>query len=331
MKLKFFTCGLLALLPALLHAQTVSYSLPQTTVTVEVDAIQETFFAGPYAAYAKKYLGIDVRRTDSFRSYVKEVRLLTRVEADPEARFSVDTKGAEDRFLVLSSQGLVSFQDKLEAGDLVWRFNPQPEADFGSKGMTASTRTEVRVTWEEVQVDTAFTRVPVESSYQVEKTPEMKAEEAAKLILKAREERFNISTGNTDATFSGEALGAALAELDRVEKEYLTLFTGYTVSREQSGSFDVVPSAKAKKQQYVAFRLNDRDGLVSESPGMAYMLEFEPVEVADGQANAKDSKTAVHYRIPAICTTRLTTGGKTLFQSRIPVYQLGREGIYPLK
>ena len=178
MNLKAFAAGLLLAVPAVLSAQTVTYSLPKTTVTVEVDAVQESFFAGPYAAYAKRFLGIDVRETDASRSYVKEVRLVTRVEADPQARYAVDTKGVEDRFLALTSQGLVSFQDKLEAGDLVWRFNPQPEADFGTKGVTSQTRTETRTIWKEVETDTAFVRVPVEEAYQIQKTPEMKAQEA---------------------------------------------------------------------------------------------------------------------------------------------------------
>ena len=327
---KALVLGLFLAVPALMQAQTVSYSLPQTTVTVEVDAVQESFFAGPYAPYAKKFLGIDVRRTDSFRSYLKEVRIVTRVEADPSARYTVDTKGAEERFLALSSQGLVSFQDKLEAGDLVWRFSPQPEADFGTRGVTAQTRTEIRTTWQEVETDTAFVRIPVEEAYQVDKTPELKAQEAADLILKARKERFNISTGNTDATFSGEALGAALAELDRVEKEYLTLFTGYTVTREQSGSFDVIPSAKARKQTYPAFHLSDREGLVHVGGDTVFSLEFEPVEMPAAE-NAKESRSTVHYRIPAVCNVKLTSEGKTLFLTRFPVYQLGRECLYPLK
>ena len=330
MNLKAIAAGLLLAVPALLQAQTVTYSLPQTTVTVEVDAVQENFFAGPYAPYAKRFLGIDVREQDASRSYVKEVRLVTRVEADPKARYSVDTKGVEDRFLALTSQGLVSFQDKLEAGDLVWRFNPQPEADFGTRGVTSQTRTETRTIWKEVETDTAFVRMPVEEAYQVQKTPEMKAQEAADMILKARKERFNISTGNTDATFSGEALGAALAELDRVEKEYLTLFTGYTVAREQHGSFDVVPSPEDRMYRYQAFRLSNRDGLVAEGAGSIYNLEFEPTEVVD-PASAKDTRNVVHYRIPAVCNVKLTNGGKTLFESRIPVYQLGLESLYPLK
>ena len=330
MNLKAFAAGLLLAVPAFLQAQTVTYSLPQTTVTVEVDAVQENFFAGPYAPYAKRFLGIDVREQDASRSYVTEVRLVTRVEGDPKARYSVDTKGVEDRFLALTSQGLVSFQDKLEAGDLVWRFNPQPEADFGTRGVTSQTRTETRTIWKEVETDTAFVRVPVEEAYQVQKTPEMKAQEAADMVLKARKERFNISTGNTDATFSGEALGAALAELDRVEKEYLTLFTGYTVAREQHGSFDVIPSPEDRMFRYQAFRLSNRDGLVTEGAGSVYNLEFEPTDVSD-PAPAKDSRNAVHYRIPAVCNVKLTNGGKTLFESRIPVYQLGLESLYPLR
>ena len=62
MNLKVLAAGLLLAAPALLQAQTVTYSLPQTTVTVEVDAVQESFFAGPYAAYAKRFLGIDPGR-----------------------------------------------------------------------------------------------------------------------------------------------------------------------------------------------------------------------------------------------------------------------------
>ena len=330
MKIRTLACSILAAVPVLLQAQTVTYSLPQTTLTVEVDAVQESFFAGPYAPFAKKYLGIQVRQDDYAKASIREVRLVSRLEADPEARFAIDLKSGDERFLELTSLGLVSLPSRPEAEAAVWRFDPQPSADFGSLGATSTTQREVRTTWKEVRTDSTFSRVPVQETIEVERTPEMKAKEAADLILKARRERFNISTGNTDATFSGEALGAALAELDRIEKEYLTLFTGYTVTREQHGSFDVVPSASARKQQYAAFRLSDRDGLVQSGTGTACYIELEPVEVAE-VAGAKDMKNAVHYRVPAVCNVRLTIGGKTLCETRIPVYQLGRESTLPLK
>ena len=36
----------------------LTYSLPSTTITLEVEALQEKFYSGPYAKYAEKYLGI---------------------------------------------------------------------------------------------------------------------------------------------------------------------------------------------------------------------------------------------------------------------------------
>ena len=325
MNLKAFAlAGLLAAVPALLPAQTVTYSLPRTTVIVEVDAVQETFYAGPYARFASKYLGIDAEQRDASRVALQEIRILSRVEADPAARYSVDIRGGEDRFMALSSQGLVSFQDKVEAGDYTWRFDPQARYDFSSERVTAPTRTEVRTVWKEVQTDTAIVQVPVEESYEVEKTLEMKAQEAAKMVLRAREERFNITIGNTDATYSGEALGAAIRELERVEKEYLRLFVGRRPLKE---SFDIIPQPGTQK--YLAFRVSDADGIVTEGSALPYYLEFTPESVVEG--GIRDTKNVVRYRIPAPCLVKLTADGHTLAKARIPVFQLGVESTAPLK
>ena len=84
-----------AAVATLAQAQEVTYSLPVTTVTVEVDAVREVFFAGPYAPFAKKYLGMDVPQEDAVRVYVKEVKVAPRVEADQSVRYSVDPRTAE--------------------------------------------------------------------------------------------------------------------------------------------------------------------------------------------------------------------------------------------
>ena len=85
-----------------------------------------------------------------------------------------------------------------------------------------------------VQVDTGFVQMPVTREVMQDKTLEDKAAEAAEIILSVRQERMNIAMGHTDATFSGEALAAALEELSRIEEEYLALFRGYTVSRNRA-------------------------------------------------------------------------------------------------
>ena len=65
---------------------TLSYCLPMTSLTFEVEAVKETFYAGPYAEYAKKYLGIDVRKDDSVTYTLSEVKMTQPLSA--ESRFT---------------------------------------------------------------------------------------------------------------------------------------------------------------------------------------------------------------------------------------------------
>ncbi len=308
-----------------LRAQEIVYSLPSTTFLIEVDAVQEYFFAGPYAAYAKKMLGIDAQLRNSVKAHVTHVRMLPCVEADPSARYSADA-GVES-LLTLSSQGFISFRDTLEARSLAWRFSPVPQRDFSDKGLTGEEIMRTETSLELVQVDTGFVRMPVTREVPDVKTLEDKAAEAAEIVLSVRQERMNIAMGQTDATFSGEALKAALDELGRIEEEYLALFRGYTVCRPQHGTFDVRPSAGDRVQRYVAFLLSDQDGLKDEGKGTPYYLELAVESEPEGFDAGDRKKKNIRIREPAICTVRLSEDGKLLLETRAPVYQLGKDCI----
>lgn len=319
------------LLPLLMEAQDLTYYLPRTTVVVEVDAVQEYHFAGPYAAFAKRLLGIEVPQQDQVSSHIVEVRMTPVVEADPDTSFICpSSKGKQDKLLSLSSQGLVAFAPEEEPQNLVWRFRDPQKADFFAQGITAGQKPQTYYTYTNVLKDSSVTvRTPVQQVRMVDKTLEEKAAEAAELILTARTERLNISIGNTDASFNGEALGAALGELDRVEQEYLRLFTGESRSVKVSAAFEVTPSASAKGQIYPAFVLSDAEGPVREGSGTFYSLQFtgmpavmeEEVPVRRGLGR----KAYLHYREPAVCTVRLLEENRPLLETRMAVYQLGQE------
>jgi hypothetical protein len=156
------------------------------------------------------------------------------------------------------------------------------------------------------------------------------------MILDIRDQRLRIVTGDTDATYSGAAMGAAIDELTRLEKEYLMLFIGYSEFQTQKMNFEVIPQP-GETQMYVAFRLSDTAGLVPADnlSGKPVVMEIIPQTFAD-PAGASDAAkatkgAAIYYRIPAICNVKLMDGVNMLLQSRIPVYQLGRESSTPLK
>lgn len=320
-------------------AGTVSYCLPSTTLVLEVEAVQETFYAGPYAKLAKKYLGIDVRQKDSQTYTVTEVKLTPYMEADQSARFLLETgeMQTDAAFLKLTSQGLVSMSDCMQHGDNSWRFPSPAGPGFEGSGITSNITSEDATLYRNTKDESSYGRVAVRQEMLVEKSLEKRAAETADMIFGIREKRLQIVTGDTDATYSGEAMGAAVAELTRLEKEYMTMFTGYSEYRTQKMAFEVVPQRGRESQLYVAFRISDTAGLLPADniSGKPVVMEIvpqvpAPVEVSEKQLKKNRSAVSVAYRIPAICSVKLTDGMNVLLQGRVPVYQLGTDSTFPV-
>ena len=329
-----FLLAAAALLPAVKTAAqdpmgTVSYALPQTTITLEVEAVRENFYAGPYAKFAQKYLGVDARQEDQKTCSLTAVKMTPVIEADQSNRFFITPDKNSMSFLSLTSQGLIAVNDGSFGNGSQWRFASQAGADFSDKGVSSNLTSEATTLIRGVDGN----RVAVQQSMVVQKPLEQRAKEAAEMIFDLRKKRVQIVTGDTDATYSGEAMGAALAEIAALEKEYMSMFIGYSDFQTQKMKCDVVPQKDRKAQTYVAFRLSDTDGIVSADnvSGKPYLLELtpQPVSPASGKAAAAKGAVAV-YRIPAICAVKLTDGVNPILQDRVAVYQLGVESYFPI-
>ena len=342
---KLMIVMLAVVMPQLVSAQKKSdpegfltYSLPSTTITLDVEAVQDKFYAGPYAKYAEKYLGIKARQKDETTFQITQIRMTPLLEADQSRRYSVNVKKGdiEATFLKLSSAGLISFSDGKFGDESVWRFPTESQGDFSGKGVSSNLTSEATTLYRNSKTESAYNRVAVQQSMIVEKSLEQKAAETAEMILKLRQQRLQIVTGDTDATYSGEAMGAAIDEITRLEKEYMTLFVGYSDIQQQKMRFDVVPQPGLDSQMYVAFRLSDAAGLVPADnlSGKPIVMEIVPQAFAEPQmasgvvSNAKEVQ--VYYRIPAVCTVKIMDGTNLLLQSRMPIYQLGRESSHPV-
>ena len=315
------------------------YCLPSTVINLEVEALQEKFYAGPYAKYAEKYLGIDVRQKDETTYQLVQINMTPYIEADQSERYVLYVRNGDvnTSFLKLSSTGLVAFSDAVAGGGTSWRFPARTVGDFSGKGVLSNITSEATVLYKNDRKESAYSKVSVQQNMIVAKTSEKKAAEIAEMILDLRRQRLQIVTGDTDATYSGEAMAAAIDELTRLEKEYLTLFTGYSEAQVQKKNFEVIPDPDRESQRYIAFRLSDVTGLVSadDLSGKPVVLELVPQEIAEVPApSEKEAKklpeVQVYYRIPAICAVRITEGVDVLLQSRIPVYQLGITASLPI-
>ena len=301
--------------------------------------MQEKFYAGPYAKYAEKYLGIKPRQNDEVAFQLTQIKMTPYVEADQSRRYSFNVKkGSVDAsFLKLSSQGLISFSDANFGDESIWRFPTRTQGDFASKGVNSNLTSESTTLYRNEKKESAYNKVSVQQDMIVEKSPEKRAAETADMILKIRQQRFQIVTGDTDATYSGEAMGAAIAELTRLEQEYMTLFVGYSEYQTQVMRFEVMPDAERESQMYIAFRLSDSAGLVPADNlnGRPVVMEIVPQVFAEPEVTeVLDEKSVkpveAYYRIPAMCTVKLINSGDVIMQTRLPIYQLGRESSLPV-
>lgn len=304
------------------------YALPKTVINLEVEAVRETFHAGPYAKYAKKYLGIDVRQSNGQSCQLSAVKLSAVTEADQTSRYTVVPGKGLPSFLALTAQGLIATGNGAASENLAWKFAEEGKGDFAGKGVSSNFTSETTTLYRNVNGASKS----IQQQMTVEKTSEDKAKEAAEMIFKLRKMRVQIVTGDTDATYSGEAMPAVLEELTRLEHEYFTLFAGYSDFSTQKTTFSIIPEKGSDAAKYIAFRVSDSEGLVGaeDISGKPYVLEIVPEPVANPEGASASKGNSAKYRIPAICSIKLKDGMEVLLQTRVPVYQLGRDSSFPL-
>jgi len=314
------------------------YSLPSTTLCFVAEASHESFSAGPYAKFAQKYLGIQVR-TESGEFYkLNSLKMFPYIEADYSANYALNlggSKNASANFLELINQGLIIWSDSYagKAGKIQYP-SMKKESPFTEGLATSNITSETTTLYKTVQTSKGMERVPVQQSQLVEKSLEKRAEEAAATIFRLRAKKMEIITGETDATFSGEAMKAVIDEINRLERENLSLFTGYSVYDTQRMTFEIVPKTADQKQIYIVFRISESEGLLpsSEVAGRPVVMELisENPEAPLPQMNLAYEKGRVVYRRPAAMVARVTDGQKLLMQTRVPVYQLGQLISFPI-
>ena len=310
----------------------IVYSLPITILHFVVDAECESFIAGPYARYAQKYLGTAAREEDGTFYKLKSVEIIPYIEADPAVNIALNigsSKNASANFLEMTNQGLLIWSDSYGGKSEKMRFPNMNDASVFDRSASSSNLTSEQTT---LYRTVGTERIAVNQSQVVEKSPERRAEEAANMIFNLRAKKMDIITGETDATFSGEALKAAVEEMNKLEEEYLSLFLGKSDVTAQRLSFDVVPTEN-ERQMYIAFRISETQGLLPSDnlSGRPIVLEL----IADEKQTAVNMETTsakgrVLYRKPLMMRTRLSDGQTVIMQARVPIYQLGTLMSFPI-
>ena len=313
----------------------VEYYLPRTVLQIDVMAEHTSYKAGPYAAYAKKYLGIEVGLKDSERYLLKAASITPYVEPDPETKkvVTIASKASAESFFKYRSGGYLITSNDNPFQNVQWYAPLKAEGrieDVPAVGNFTERETELYMA---LQVQERVEPKPVKQSYTVAKDLEMKAYETSQLIEKLRAKRMDLISGESDDELDGESVKAIIEEINRLEREYLEQFTGRSVKDTVNAKFYFVPDKSELNR--VAFRLSDQSGIVSaDLQGKPYNIKIEnageAISTQPFDKYAEIPKNSVITRKPVTVMVKLMDGSHTLLQQRMPVWQLSEVISQPL-
>ena len=320
-------------------ANSLIYALPKTSIEISVEVTKEIYTPGPYVRYAESLIsvaGVSTREETTYR--IGNITMKPVVEADYDYMYAlpIDARNNIDAtFLSLTNEGLI-FNMNGQKGESVGTSLSKPLKNFQlypDQLPTSPMETQRVSLYDRIKTDSGFTNVPFQQSVVDMKDPQRKAEEAAKFLFSLRQRRFELITGDVDNAFSGNSLKDALAEINRLEKEYLSLFLGKTFVEKRKYKFYVSPEKAIAEKMYNVFDFSETEGILSE-PGRSstsVMLTVTPtgkVNRIEG-VNTPIRVANIYYRVPEIANIQLLYGAKELCSGKMHVYQMGKELAIP--
>ena len=302
----------------------VTYALPRTGVRLQVKVLKETFEPGPYASHAAQLLGIaGAKTTGSVKWSIENVLIETFSEPDPDHVYRA--MGNASLLLSLTNSGVLSGINTNNAAN--------GETKIITNNLISSQMFEEPFQFFNFNDTPMYIQGDSTNNYRpVRVSNDQKATEAAARIFDTRLYRYEMVAGLLDEFHpDGEAYRESLKELEKIEANYLSLFTGRTTFKEEVFSFDYIPGASSERGD-VIFRISDENGVVpaSDLSGKPVMLRIDSEKnLSERYANTARTENSsagtsrVFYRAPGMATVNLIYELKTLATARIPMAQFG--------
>lgn len=319
----------------------VYYALPQTVVTVDVSITKTDKIRGPYYMYANKYLGLGNVVTGNSASYeISRIDIGSYVEPDPLHYYMIKPprKALRKRNLLinLSESGLIkSINEKTISADIgnnEYSFS-ENEASITSETFNylvdANIFERIDTVIEMIHLDTiTIERHTLRSSF-VEKDMEQKAKEVAEYIIKIKEKKFELLSGFTEIPYERATIEYMYEQLDKLENEYLLLFTGISISKTNTFRFVYLPKKEEVEQPIHLFNFSESEGILDQlrQDGDEFVLEIKnkattnPLSMLFG--NRENKKNGIFYRIPEYGTVSLICNNKVEAEASLIINQFG--------
>lgn len=295
-----------------IHAEGVTYFLPQTAIDITVVTEKVTYTPGDFCHYANKYLRLQgISDTPDTYWEIKHIDIKPVGIVDPEKGYTIKLKDKSVAPLVeLSEEGLLlSINNKKEETVVNTTPTPlQPAQHIDPKELLG----------EEILSATSTAKM---------------AELVAKEIYNIRDSRNAIIRGQADnMPKDGEALKLILQTLEAQDEALTSMFRGITNREQRTISIRLLPTGEETNRE-VLFRFSRKLGIVaandlSGAPVYYDLANLTNLPQPDEKANKKAKRPqGVVYNIPGKTLLKVYRNNEVLFDEEIPVAQLGNTDV----
>lgn len=317
-------------------AGSLVYGLPLTVVDIEIEAERIIEKPGPYSRYAESLLGLtDIIKSDNESWSIRSIRINTHQELDPEEFYVIEASSLfQTNVLALKKTGLI-----LDINPQIYNSHTDiytdTETDLRSLrifdlGADEYFQDQRDTVYRTVNVDTAFIKVPYLVTKKQKLTIDQLAEKAAVRLMEMRDGKHLILTGETNI-FPQD--GAAINEMNRLEKEYTELFTGKTLKDKHTMNYQIIPEKDMAGKQITVCTFSELTGPgpSTQKSGTPVTIEFIPamktknLKMLSTQSKESSSQkySKLYYRVPDVVSVKTVYGNEIINTSRKLIYQFG--------
>lgn len=296
----------------------VLYALPKTVLRVQVDAELVVRKVGPFFRFSQKYFSLsDVVTEDGSSWRIAEVSIKPVGQPDESRTYKIITDGYGVAPLVnLTAEGLLA---GINLSDGV-------VSDAGLANVLAFAKPVVH-----------FDEVPMGEEIMTKTSSAAMAEEAAFAIYRLRKKRIELLGGDNSAQVNdGGAFKVALAEIERLETAYLSLFKGAEKRVKVTRYFDYIAD-QASPASNVLFRFSSQNGFVDrmDVSGTPVYIEVNHIEskaLRELPVGAKRPQpvNGLRYLLPGKALVKLVDRNIPLLEQEMMLAQFGQVATLPV-
>lgn len=316
----------------------IIYNLPKTAlnITVEVEEIHK--IKGPFSKYAGKFFGT----TDAVKSNTTEYKIAkivfeTGAITDPSNFYIIKPKkNSPAGFVSLTANGFIvavnSENYKSENFNQVNEINLKTRRNdipkYAELSVLSIREEKFDTLYKEVFQDSVYVKLPVIKKKTVYKSEEKQAEELAEQIFLLRDDKLALMKGENDGSkqIEGAALAIMINELNKIEQEYTSLFTGITDTLQRFYNFVYIPEKEDLSEEKTIFNFSTYYGVLphGRNDGTPVILRLISENNFSNSKYTIDSKNSGFiYRIPENATAEIIYDGRIVARKKIKISQFG--------